>query len=297
MTLLRLADASVAADLAGYLVRLLRYDRAAVVRMRADGSVLGTFGRVPFGGGTSGVIALRTGELAEPLRLDTTVSAGQLLDALTPAAGEAADAPPTVPVPPSVTGPPWAAMLPPRAGWTTLAMLPIPDLVREVAVAVGRFRGQMEALATEERTRAALDRIAEDVWSKTLRGAPGTNLPLRAAHAAASLGFLGAVDAGAEARVLAAGGWLRLDAPYGSVSVRRSGGPGLLLSPRAHGTSTTPGTRRTPEPREQQNPPDADTPTHPPSPPSPPGQASPNNPNNPNSSQTTRNPHGPGGRG
>lgn len=237
MTVLCLADASGAADLAGYLVRLLRYDRAAVVHLRADGRVLGTFGRVPFGGGASGVIALRTGELAEPLRADTTVSAGQLLDALT-AVPTDAGTPPTVPVPLPVTGPPWTAMLPPRTGWTTLATLPIAGLVREVAVAVGRFRGQMEALATEERTRAVLDRIAEDVWSKTLSGTPGTHLPLRAAHAAASLGFLGAVDAGADATVLAVGGWLRLDAPYGSVSVRRSGGPSLLLAP---GPSNPPG--------------------------------------------------------
>ncbi|UGQ09747.1 hypothetical protein LO772_22905 [Yinghuangia sp. ASG 101] len=258
MTLLRLADASGAADLAGYLVRLLRYDRAAVVHLRADGPVLGTFGRVPFGGGTSGVIALRTGELAESLRVDTTVSAGQLLDASTRAPADDAGEPPTVTVPPPVTGPPWTAMLPPRTGWTTLATLPIAGLVREVAVAVGRFRGQMEALATEERTRAVLDRIAEDVWSKTLGGTPGTHLPLRAAHAAASLGFLGAVDAGAEATVLAVGGWLRLDAPYGSVSVRRSGGPSLLLTPGAPG------------PR---------------------GSRGPQNPQSPQS------PHGPGGRG
>lgn len=233
MTLLRLADASGAADLAGYLVRLLRYDRAAVVHLRADGPVLGTFGRVPFGGGTSGVIALRTNELAEPLRYDTTVSAGRLLDALTEVRADDGGAaePPAAMAPPPVTGPPWTAMLPPRTGWTTLATLPIAGLVREVAVAVGRFRGQMEALATEERTRAVLDRIAEDVWSKTLSGTPGTHLPLRAAHAAASLGFLGAVDAGADATVLAVGGWLRLDAPYGSVSVRRTGGPSLLLTP------------------------------------------------------------------
>src|SRR5689334_3902457 len=76
MTALHLADGSGLADLAGYLVRLLRYDRAAVVHLRADGPVLGTFGRLPFGGGTSGVIALRTTELAVPARLDAAVSAG-----------------------------------------------------------------------------------------------------------------------------------------------------------------------------------------------------------------------------
>ncbi|WP_436775691.1 hypothetical protein [Yinghuangia sp. YIM S09857] len=296
MTALHLVDGSALADLAGYLVRLLRYDRAAVVHLRADGAVLGTFGRVPFGGGTSGVVALRTTELADPVRLDATVSAGRLLDALAaveegsrgansgdansgdatsedvksegaksedagpedaesgggkseggesegaqskgghPGVGhpdaDRSDHPKTtavVDVPPEVTGPPWTAMLPPRTGWAQLASLPIAGLVREVAEAVGRFRGRTEALAAEERTRAALDRMAEDVWSRALSGVPGTHLPLRAAHAAASLGFLGSVDAGAEATVLSVGGWLRLDAPYGSVSVRRSGGPSLFV--------------------------------------------------------------------
>ncbi|MCF2531705.1 hypothetical protein [Yinghuangia soli] len=273
MTALHLGDRSGLADLAGYLVRLLRYDRAAVVHLRADGPVLGTFGRLPFGGGTSGVIALRTTELAEPARLDAAYSAGQLLDALsaadpaggtaeagqpdkTAAPGETAEAeaaateaaapacheaalPPTTPptraidvvLPAAVTGPPWSAMLPPRTGWAQLASLPIPGLVREVAEAVGRFRARTEALPAEERTRPALDRIAEDVWSKALPGVPGTHVPLRAAHAAASLGFLGAVDAGTEATVLSVGGWLRLDGPYGSVSVRRPGAT-TLFAPR-----------------------------------------------------------------
>lgn len=245
MTALHLVGASGLADLAGYLVRLLRYDRAAVVHLRADGPVLGTFGRLPFGGGTSGVIALRTTELAVPVHLDATLSAGRLLDALSAADPvdrkdkTAADAavsagagrePVEVAVPAPVTGPPWTAMLPPRTGWAQLASLPIPSLVREVADAVGRFRAQTEVLAAEERTRPVLDRIAEDVWSKALPGVPGTHVPLRAAHAAASLGFLGAVDAGTEATVLAVGGWLRLDAPYGSVSVRRPGGPSLFVS-------------------------------------------------------------------
>jgi hypothetical protein len=241
MTALQLVDGRGIADLAGYLVRLLRYDRAAVVHLRADGPVLGTFGRVPFGGGTSGVIALRTSELAVPARLDATVSAGQLLDALhrsgegegpSPAEdGSPAPGASRIPVPPPVTGPPWTGMLPPRTGWTHLASVPIPGLVREVAEAVGRFRAGTESLPADQRTRRVLDRLAEDVWSRPLSGVPATHLPLRAAHAAASLGFLGAVDAGTEAKASSVGGWLRLDAPYGSVFVRKPGGP-TLLTPR-----------------------------------------------------------------
>lgn len=267
---LRLVDGSGIADLAGYLVRLLRYDRAAAVHLRAAGHVLATFGRVPFGTGTAGVLALRTSALAAPAQVDATVSAGQLLDALAKAddaatarraggpgtpgesglpgngggggrGGEArepghtsAHAAPDIEIalPEAVTGPPWTGLLPPRTGWSREASLPIPALVHEVAEAVGRFRARTEALPAPDRTRAALDRIAEDVWSKNLPGAPDTGLPLRAAHAAASLGFLGSVDAGTDASVHAVGGWLRLDGPFGSVFVRRAGGSSLFIPRR-----------------------------------------------------------------
>ena len=65
---LALADPAEAADLGGFLSRLLRFDRAAAVRLqavRADeaadqgGGVLAVFGRLPLG--TAGVIAVRTG--------------------------------------------------------------------------------------------------------------------------------------------------------------------------------------------------------------------------------------------
>lgn len=237
---LRLVDGSGIADLAGYLVRLLRYDRAAVVHLRAAGDVLATFGRVPFGTGTAGVLALRTSALATSAQVDATVSAGQLLDALAKvddaATAQRAETSPVgdveIGLPDAVTGPPWTGLLPPRTGWSREDSLPIPALVHEVAEAVGRFRARTEALPAPDRTRAALDRIAEDVWSKTLPGAPGTGLPLRAAHAAASLGFLGSVDAGADASVHAVGGWLRLDGPFGSVFVRRAGGSSLFIPRR-----------------------------------------------------------------
>ena len=74
-----------------------------------------------------------------------------------------------------------------------------------------------------EVTRAVLDRIAAEIWSRPVVA----GLPLRAAHAAQSLGFLSPGDA-----VLAyeAAGWLRLDGTYGAVAVRRDGRPALRLA-------------------------------------------------------------------
>ncbi|WP_030548402.1 hypothetical protein [Streptomyces albus] len=277
MTALRLADAGEAADLAAFLARLIHYDRAAAVRLQTGGGVLAVFGRpAPFE-----VLAIRTARLADgpggpagegapapagPAGLDLTVSAGQLADALDAAApagaasGDAAGGA-HVRVPGSVTGPPWAGVLPPRGGWRHLPGLPGPEEIHAaLAAAVAEFRSRDAALPEARRTRAERDRIGREIWSRTL---DGTGLPLRAAHAAQSLGFLRPAPSRAGAPVapagggaavtvsaagtatavaprttpeqplalLAAGNWLRLRTPYGSIAVRGSTLPGLPLTP------------------------------------------------------------------
>ncbi|MGW2325126.1 hypothetical protein ACWC5C_05105 [Streptomyces sp. NPDC001700] len=256
---LHFADAGEAADLAAFLARLIHYDRAAAVRLQAGGGVLAVFGRPP----SFEVLAIRTARLEAvgtagasdagtpggPGALDTTVSAGQFADALdTAGTGRTASGGLTVAVPEAVTGPPWAGVLPPRGGWRREAGLPGTDEVRRaVAAAVAEFRARDEALPEERRTRAERDRIGHEIWSRTLGD---TGLPLRAVHAAQSLGFLRPARASAGAgaatgsrgatalapaaeplALLAAGGWLRLRTPYGSIAVRTSGLPGLSVTP------------------------------------------------------------------
>ncbi|MFE0189123.1 hypothetical protein [Streptomyces sp. NPDC059008] len=232
MTALHLADAGEAADLAAFLARLIHYDRAAAVRLQAGGGVLAVFGRPP----SFEVLAIRTARLAGDAGLDTTVSAGELLEGIEQSAG-------TLTVPAAVTGPPWTGLLPPRGGWQRVPGLPAPEaLVRAVAAAVAEFRARDEALPPQHRTRAERDRIGREIWSRTLGD---THLPLRAAHAAQSLGFLRPARAGALAggptttgaqdersgvqplSLLSAGGWLRLSTPYGSIAVRTGGPAGL----------------------------------------------------------------------
>ncbi|MBH5334886.1 hypothetical protein IHE55_08805 [Streptomyces pactum] len=287
---LSFADAREAADLAAFLARLIHYDRAAVVRLQAGNGVLAVFGRPP----SFEVLAIRTALLTDAGTLDVTVSAGQLADALDSAAPAAtgpgpdlgagdtgpagrASGPggsasggvrppgPVVPVPATVTGPPWAGVLPPRGGWRAVEGLPGPDELRAaVAAAVAEFRARDEALAPEQRTRAHRERVGREIWSRTVGD---TGLPLRAVHAAQSLGFLrtvrvpAATAAGARAgsrpyvpagagsgpggpiaavpgapapgqiALLAAPGWLRLRTPYGSVAVRTGGLSALPLTP------------------------------------------------------------------
>lgn len=229
MTVLHLADEGEAADLAAFLSRLLHYDRGAAVRLQGAGTALAVFGRPP----SFEVLAIRAVRLAKPyekgleVSLDVTVSAGELLESVDESAVTAI-------VPAAVTGPPWAGVLPPRGGWRAEAGLPGPDGLRAtVAAVVGEFRSRTQGLAPERRTRAELDRIGREIWSRPVGD---TGLPVRAVHAAQSLGFLrpagrGAGDEG-EPRLFSSGAWLRLRTPYGSIAVRRGGLGALGVSVR-----------------------------------------------------------------
>ncbi|GAA2440096.1 hypothetical protein [Streptomyces macrosporus] len=240
------ADPGEPAELAAFLGRLLRWEKTAAVRLRGtDDGVLGVFGRPA----RFEVLAVRTARLSEPVLLDVTVSAGELLEGV----DEAAEA---VSVPAAVTGPPWAGVLPPRGGWRPVGELPYESVRAAAASVVAEFRRRSEALPPGERTREALDALAEEIWSRPLGG--GTGLPLRAVHAAQALGMLrpvapvvaagphgpvgphgpavgggGPVGGGPGPRVtvLAAGAWLRLRTPYGSIAVRGGGGTGLSVIP------------------------------------------------------------------
>ncbi|MEU3007787.1 hypothetical protein [Streptomyces sp. NPDC006863] len=225
------ADPREAADLAAFLGRLLHYDRAAAVRLQAGGGdALAVFGRPP----SFEVLAVRTARLARPETLDVTVSAGELLESLhVPGDADGHGEGPgerggVLPAP--VTGPPWTGVLPPRGPWREQEGLPGPDALRAALdEAVAEFRTRDEALPEESRTRAERDRIGREIWSRPVGT---TDLPLRAVHAAQSLGFL-RPDPGFPVSLLAAGGWLRLRTPFGSIALRRDpvgglGGPGGL---------------------------------------------------------------------
>ncbi|MER7563437.1 hypothetical protein ACGFWE_13610 [Streptomyces sp. NPDC048523] len=222
MTVLHLADEGEAADLAAFLSRLLHYDRSAAVRLQGTGTALAVFGRPP----SFDVLAIRAVRLAKPyengldVSLDVTVSAGELLESVDEGAGTAL-------VPAAVTGPPWAGVLPPRGGWRAVSGLPEPEALRALVHAgVAEFRARSEELAPEARTRAELDRIGREIWSRTVGD---TRLPVRAVHAAQSLGFL---RAGGGLGLFSSGAWLRLRTPYGSIAVRQGGLGALGVSVR-----------------------------------------------------------------
>ncbi|MGW1933551.1 hypothetical protein, partial [Streptomyces sp. NPDC001919] len=181
------------------------------------GGEVGVLGRPP----SFVVLAVRTARLVDAVDLDVTVSAGELLDGVEESAGKAV-------VPDSVTGPPWTGVLPPRVGWRPVPGLPgAADMRAAVAAAVAEFRARDEELPAERRTRAERDGIGREIWSRTLGT---TGLPLRAVHAAQSLGFLPPADTDAPVALLASGPWLRLRTPYGSIVVR-TGSMALTVTP------------------------------------------------------------------
>jgi hypothetical protein len=204
---LRLAGSAEAADLGAYLERLLRFDKAAAVRVVAFGDTVGVYGRPPFD-----VLTLRTWRLAAEADQDVTVSAGQLLD------GVAADG--SVTVPAALSGATsWTGFLPPRKGWLPLGVLPAAEVEMAALAGIAEFKERAEAVPDPQRTRAAVDALAAEIWDRPLTH----GLPVRAAHAARAMAFLGQAQS-AQAAVSAAGRWLRLDAPYGTVVVRVGGG-------------------------------------------------------------------------
>ncbi|EST21581.1 hypothetical protein N566_27370 [Streptomycetaceae bacterium MP113-05] len=213
------ADPGEAAALAAFLGRLLRWEKAAAVRVQCGGGVLGVFARPA----RFEVFAVLTARLLESVETDVTVSAGELLERI----DETAE---SVHLPGEVTGPSWAGLLPPRGGWRRVGDL-APDVVRDRAASVvAEFRDRTERLPEQERTREQVDAVAEEIWDRRLTG---TALPLRAVHAAHALGFL---RGGEPLSLYDAGPWLRLRTAYGSV-IARSGaavprpGAGLTVTP------------------------------------------------------------------
>lgn len=219
VTAIRFADPREAPALGAFLSRLLRYDKAAAVRLQTANGALAVFGRLPLG--ESGPLVVRTVPLAAPAKaqpqpaLDTTVSAGQLLDGIGDDSGGASAA--DLVLPASVTGPSWAGLLPPRTSWEHVADLDAALLDAAVQAAIAEFRQE----------GADPDALAESIWSRQVHP---SGLTMRAVHAAHLVGLLRRSRTVALYRHPA---WLRITAPRGAVIVRRAPalGAGLGLSP------------------------------------------------------------------
>jgi hypothetical protein len=214
MTALRLSEPDHAAALGVYLERLLAMDKTAAVRFVGIGRAAAAYCAPPLHGSASrGVTALAVrvvGLAGHPQPFDRTVAAGRLLDAIAVDGDGSAGL--TLPEP-LTGGPSWAGLLPPRTGWRPAGEVPLRRLAEAVAQGNADFR--FGALG---RDRAALDLLAEEIWTRELPH----GLRWRAAHAAAAMGFLGPdpEHSADSAGIAAHTRWLRLDTPYGTVLER-----------------------------------------------------------------------------
>lgn len=223
----RLDGPAERADLAAFLTRVVRLDDAAVVRMRRRGDgLLESWVNTGFD-----VLASRIVRgTVDPG--DTCVAADGLLAALVAATGPDPEAGAQWSVDPGWSmDSAWRGSLPPIDGYTHIDDVPARILV-ELAhrgVALTREHGAQgppaSLLAQEVLEVSGLDTTV--------------GVPMRMVFALGAMGFVPdagrdsedteGIDAAEVVRVRASTTWLRLDARYGSVYLRRSGGLGLSV--------------------------------------------------------------------
>jgi hypothetical protein len=232
VTTLDLADAHEAAGLVAYLGRLVALDDRGAVRLQGSGQVLGVWGGPPMDVLTLRPVALAARPADQTRALDVTVSVRRLLDGVDRAVLDGSP----VELPPAVTGPAWAGLLPPRGPWQEVAAVPGAAVDDAVRVAVAGFRRRVDELPDADRhSRPHLEAIARQLWSQPVVA----GIPLRAAHAADVLGLL---SRDGDVRALESGPWQRLACQGGSVVLRRDGaGTGLGLDLGVWSLLTQPG--------------------------------------------------------
>jgi hypothetical protein len=206
-------------DLHVFLERAARIEDGSV-RLIAGSGILAVYVAVLYPAGlhdeTPTVLGLRTFALRNTDVFDSVVPLRSLLTRIERAESEAtdADAPVEVTLPLEVYTATWAAISPPRGGWT-----PLPATTAEVLDAAGRAGIDEVAAAVPSAAGEQVVRvIRSEVWSRSIRGLE--HIPAATGFAALSLGFIG--DDGAETvSVYETGPWTRLTLARGHVLVKR----------------------------------------------------------------------------
>ncbi|WP_144708087.1 hypothetical protein [Dermacoccus nishinomiyaensis] len=233
---LELADAQVAADLTTYVARARTLDADGAIRLQASGSTLAAWVGVRKGRGLMGegtVIGLRVLPLARAVDepVDVVVPLAAVADRLARSGSPQGAVPNTAPgaspqvvdesdgaftleIPPMTVRTSWAAVTPPRSGWSPLARLPVDGLVHVARVGI-------EEVATgtpEGAGAAAVEQLRERVWNRPIEGDLGgaDGLPTGAALGLYALGFA----VGDVATVYGTARWHRVSTDVGHVLVR-----------------------------------------------------------------------------
>jgi hypothetical protein len=214
MTALALAAPGAAADLAAFAKRLAGNDPDSVLRIVARGGKVACFATTPFD-----VVVMRAAKLAEPVDCDVVVEAGTLAARASSARAGVLELPPTVPALR------WVGPLPPNSGWRPVASVSVRDSRLLVEQAITEFRTRVDSMNENDRSRAALESVAADVWEREVT----SGVRVRLFHAAVTYGFIGPSDEEGSIAVYACGPWTRVDAPYGTVLAREGSALDLFV--------------------------------------------------------------------
>lgn len=214
---LALADAETLSDLRTFLARA-RTVEDGQTRLQVVGTALAVYVPVlaqeAIGTAVPTVLGLRVAKLSSPIAdgFEAVYELGALTDRLARAgAGDS-----TLPLPPAESRAAWAGITPQLVGWELLGEYDDDALRRE---AESGMRAVAEALPPNA-GRPVLETVRGRIWSAhTESGPAGIRLPLGAAFAAESLGFL---RPGARSRVYGQGRWLRLTSSGGHCLVRHA---------------------------------------------------------------------------
>lgn len=214
-----LVDSLALGDLHVFLGRAVRVEDGSV-RLIAGSGVLAVYVSVlhPVGllDESPTVLGLRTFALTSQEDFDVVVPVRSLLMRVEGQLQAAANADPTEPIvvsmPMEVNTVTWAAISPPRGGWSAL-----PGTAWNVLDATARAGIDEVATAIPEGTgEQIVHRVRTEIWGRPIDGLD--HVPAGAAFAALSLGFLGEGDV---VSIYESGPWTRLTTKRGHVLVKR----------------------------------------------------------------------------
>lgn len=214
-----LPDSLSLSDLATYLGRAGRIEDGSV-RLIAGSGVLAVYVAVFYPSGlldeSPTVLGLRTFQLDDSPVFDAVVPVRSLKERLVRLQNDVVDPTAAVvaTVPATVNTVTWAAISPPRGGWSRLEPI---DAARLRSTAEAGIATVAEAIP-EGTGEQIVHRVRADVWSRPVEGAEG--VPAGAAFGALSLGFL---ENESEVSVFETGTWTRVTTPKGHVLVKRRG--------------------------------------------------------------------------
>jgi hypothetical protein len=212
-----LQDSLALDDLSTYLSRAGRVEDGSV-RLIAASGVLAVYVAVFYPSGlldeSPTVLGLRTFSLPEKEAFDAVVPVGSLMQRIANRRSEVADAaaPVAVTLPMQVHTVSWAAISPPRGGWT-----PLPGTSSRMLDEVARAGIDAVAGAIPTGTgEQIVHRVRSEVWGQPIRGLE--HVPAGAAFAALSLGFLSGDE---DVQIFETGPWTRLTTKRGHVLAKR----------------------------------------------------------------------------